>query len=95
MVQLLSLIFRSAQDLGLPVSVCGELAGDRRFTRLLLALGLRELSMQPRNLLEVKQVVIETDIGRARKALQEWMDAPAAGRDASLAHHLDRSQMEL
>jgi phosphotransferase system enzyme I (PtsI) len=77
-VQLLRHIFRSARELGVPVSVCGELAGERRYTRLLLALGLREFSMRPRNLLEVKQVIIETDIEKARRALDEWLERSGA-----------------
>ncbi len=56
-MQLLLLICRATEKLDIPVFVCGELASDRRFTRLLLALGLTEFSMQPRNLLEVKQVI--------------------------------------
>jgi phosphotransferase system enzyme I (PtsI) len=42
---------------GIPVSMCGEMAGDTRYTRLLLGLGLREFSMHPANLLEVKQII--------------------------------------
>ncbi|NND44788.1 MAG: phosphoenolpyruvate--protein phosphotransferase [Xanthomonadales bacterium] len=88
-VHLLLHIFRSAAALEIPVAVCGELAGDRRFTRLLLALGLTEFSMQPRSLLEVKQVITETDVAVARDSLQAWLD----GHDeTSLLHHLDRAQ---
>ena len=42
--------------------MCGEMAGDPRFTRLLLGLGLREFSMQSVNLLEVKQIVNSSDV---------------------------------
>jgi phosphotransferase system enzyme I (PtsI) len=45
------------------VSMCGEMAGDPRYTRVLLGLGLRELSMQPGSLLEVKDVIRGCDIG--------------------------------
>ncbi len=47
----------------LPVSVCGEMAGDPRFTRLLLGMGLRIFSMQPMQLLGVKQEVLRADVG--------------------------------
>ncbi|MFT5140659.1 MAG: phosphotransferase system enzyme I (PtsI) [Lysobacterales bacterium] len=94
-VQLLLLIFRSAENLDIPISVCGELAGDRRFTRLLLALGLTEFSMQPRNLLEVKQVIRETDIAQAKSSLREWLDGPVRGEEASLTHFLDMAQAQI
>lgn len=42
------------------VSMCGEMAGDPRYTRLLLAMGLENFSMHPNALLEVKQVINET-----------------------------------
>ena len=41
----------------IPVAMCGEMAGDPRYTRLLLGLGLSEFSMHPATLLEVKRVV--------------------------------------
>jgi phosphotransferase system enzyme I (PtsI) len=51
--------------------MCGEMAGDQRYTRLLLGLGLREFSMQPSALLEVKEIVRASDIG--------WLKTTAAG----------------
>ncbi len=60
-----------------PVSMCGEMAGEPRFTRLLLGLGLRELSMQPGSLLEVKEIVRESRINELEEAaalLLERMD---------------------
>lgn len=50
-------VVRLAQRRGLPVAVCGEIAGDARFAPLLLALGLRELSLHPSTLLEVRRAV--------------------------------------
>jgi phosphoenolpyruvate-protein phosphotransferase (PTS system enzyme I) len=47
---------------GVPVSVCGEMAGDTRMTRLLLGMGLREFSMHPTQILSVKQEILNTDL---------------------------------
>ena len=93
-VQLLRYIFRTAEESGIPLAVCGEMAGDRRYTRLLLALGLREFSMQPRSLLEVKQVILDTDTGKARAALQEWCKLGSTGAGMSLVNFLDSAQIE-
>jgi phosphotransferase system enzyme I (PtsI) len=60
-VSLLAQVFDAANRAGRPVTLCGEMAGDARYTRLLLALGLRRFSMHPTSLLEVKEVVRETD----------------------------------
>lgn len=58
---------------GIPVAMCGEMAGDARYTRLLLALGLRNFSVHPASLLEVKQIILESETGNldemARRAL--------------------------
>ncbi|MBT8447030.1 MAG: phosphoenolpyruvate--protein phosphotransferase, partial [Gammaproteobacteria bacterium] len=62
---------------GVSVSMCGEMAGDPRMTRLLLGLGLREFSVHPAVLLELKRIINGTDISavaaRAR-ALLEVLD---------------------
>jgi phosphotransferase system enzyme I (PtsI) len=44
-----------------PVAICGEMAGDAKLTRLLIGMGLRQFSMHPAQLLEVKQQVVMAD----------------------------------
>ena len=94
-VRILRYIFTEADQANIPVAVCGEVAGDRRYTRLLLALGLREFSMHPARLLEVKQVITETHIPRARAALTHWLSEPAAPGETALLKILDASQQAL
>lgn len=91
-VRLLRHIFRAAETSRIPVTVCGEVAGERRYTRLLLALGLREFSMHPSRLLEVKQVITKTHISRATAALTKWLDSTEIKPDISLLRLLNQSQ---
>lgn len=52
-----------------PVSLCGEMAGDPRFTRILIGLGLREFSMHSAEILRVKREVLDCDaLAMARPA---------------------------
>ena len=44
------------------------MAGDAQLTRLLLGLGLRNFSMHPAHLLAIKQRVLTTDVGHARRS---------------------------
>ena len=53
---------RQANAAGVPVTVCGEMAGDVDMTRLLLGFGLRQFSMHPANLLSVKQRVVISNL---------------------------------
>ena len=70
-----------------PVSVCGEMAGDPRLTRLLLGLGLTSFSMHPAHILAVKQQVMRSHIGElgpiARRLLR-------AGRPDRILELLER-----
>lgn len=61
-LKLIAHTIRAATRAGKPVAVCGEMAGDVRFTRLLLGVGLRRFSMHPANLLAVKQIVRNTNL---------------------------------
>ncbi|MBK9018555.1 MAG: phosphoenolpyruvate--protein phosphotransferase [Sulfuritalea sp.] len=60
-LKLISQTIQGAQRVGMPVAVCGEMAGDPKLTKLLLGMGLREFSMHPAQLLEVKQQVMMSD----------------------------------
>ena len=59
---LLAHVIGSANKAGKAVSVCGEMAGDLAYTRLLLGLGLRQFSMNPSQLLGAKQRVLTTSL---------------------------------
>ena len=49
------------------VSLCGEMAGDIQFTRLLLGMGLKSFSMHPSAIPEVKEIILKTDIRSLEK----------------------------
>ncbi len=53
---------RAANKAGIPVAVCGEMAGEVAMTRLLLGMGLKQFSMHPAQLLEVKQRVLGSSL---------------------------------
>ena len=52
----------AGQKANIPISMCGEMAGEKEHTKLLLGLGLREFSMHPATLLEVKEIINKTNI---------------------------------
>jgi phosphotransferase system enzyme I (PtsI) len=88
-VQLIAQVIRSADRVGIPVSVCGETAGDIRFTRLLLGLGLRTFSMHPAQLLNVKQVILKTDLSTVAPLVTKILRADDADRLRDLVAQLD------
>ena len=67
-----------------PVSLCGEMAGDPRYTALLLGLGLRDLSMAPASIPRVKQRVRAMDVAAATQRARAIMDQHDDARIASL-----------
>ncbi|HAY45429.1 MAG TPA: phosphoenolpyruvate--protein phosphotransferase, partial [Gammaproteobacteria bacterium] len=76
-------IVKVSDKAGIPVSICGELAGNSRFTRLLLGLGLRIFSMDDAgSLLEIKNVAMQTDVAKARRRVNKMLRTsdPAALR---------------
>lgn len=62
-LRLIQTVLAAGREAGIPVAMCGEMAGDTHFTRLLLGLGLREFSMEPSQMLEVRQQILESRIG--------------------------------
>ena len=73
-LRLIHTTIKAGEKETIPVAMCGEMAGETKYTRLLLGLGLRVFSVHPATLLEVKQIVIDSNIGDlealAKKALK-------------------------
>jgi phosphotransferase system enzyme I (PtsI) len=78
-LRLVAMTIAAGRRAGLPVAVCGEMAGDPAVTRLLLGMGLRQFSMHPAQLLEIKQQVMRSDCSvlRPRVARLLRQDDPA------------------
>jgi phosphoenolpyruvate-protein phosphotransferase (PTS system enzyme I) len=74
-LHLIAFTLREAKRAGVPVSVCGEMAGDPQLTRLLLGMGLTEFSMHPSQLLVVKQEILRADLRALEKPVADVLAA--------------------
>jgi phosphotransferase system enzyme I (PtsI) len=69
-VRMLKSLVQTAKEKGVPISVCGEMAGDLRGVPLWIALGVTDLSMSPHSILQVKQRIRECDAAECRRLLE-------------------------
>ncbi|MCB0114466.1 MAG: phosphoenolpyruvate--protein phosphotransferase [Caldilineaceae bacterium] len=65
-LRLINMTCAAAENTGIPVGVCGEMAGDPSITPLLLGLGVKELSVATPSVALVKHAVRQTDMEHAR-----------------------------
>ena len=84
-LRLLAHVIGAGERHGVPVAVCGEIAGDARLAPLLLALGLKEFSLHPSNLLELRRAIRDCNLhdlraradtllqSRDRNAIERWL----------------------
>ncbi|WP_369161671.1 phosphoenolpyruvate--protein phosphotransferase [Candidatus Thiodiazotropha sp. LNASS1] len=72
----------AANRAGIPVSMCGEMAGEPRYARLLIGMGLRELSMQPSALLEARELVRQSSLSTLQQRTAEFFRQLEASGDS-------------
>ena len=70
-LKLINLTLQAGRRAKIPVAMCGEMAGDPRYTRLLLGMGLEEFSAHPSNLLEIKQIINKSKVSELEKATKK------------------------
>lgn len=88
-LKLVDLTLRAGRHAKIPVAMCGEMAGDPRYTRLLLGLGLQEFSTHPSNLLEIKQIVNRSRISELEKPARRILNTTLPTRITSLVDSLN------
>ena len=86
---LISSVIRQANAAGKPVTVCGEMAGDVKLTRLLLGFGLRHFSMHPANLLTVKQRVLMSNMAEIEPLAAKLLKAEDADKQLAYLERLN------
>ena len=76
-------VIRAGKKAKIPVSLCGEMAGNVKYTRLLLGLGLKNFSMDPNYLLDVKERILAADTTKFRYLVSRIINAdnPTQARD--------------
>lgn len=89
-LRLLRHVIRTGAEHDIPVAMCGEIAGDAALAPILLALGLREFSLHPATLLEVRKAIRDVDFGdlqartdkllqaRDRAGIERWLKSAVA-----------------
>jgi len=70
---------------GTEVSICGEMAGSPMYCELLIGLGLRQLSMAPKDVPEIKKIVRSTSVKRCESIARKVMRFDA---DRQVLHYL-------
>ena len=76
---MIQLVVEAGRRQRVPVALCGEMAASPECVPLLLGLGLRELSMSPRNIPLTKEVVRTVDVGDAEELARRCVAASTAG----------------
>ena len=78
-LRLIAMVVAAAERQGLEVSVCGTMGGEPLYTMLLLGLGVRQLSMPPHQLPEVKRVIRGVQMERTQALAHEALRQETAG----------------
>ncbi|MCK5778942.1 MAG: phosphoenolpyruvate--protein phosphotransferase [Rhodospirillales bacterium] len=83
-LRLIQFTTQAALRARIPISICGEIAGDPRYTALLVGLGLNDLSMTAGNIPLVKKRIRDMDALAASQRALQIMEQSDAGRIAMM-----------
>ena len=72
-LKLIQMTIDAGKKAGIPVSMCGEMASDTLYTRLLLGMGLEYFSVQANALLEVKHIIVHSTLKNLQDEAKEIM----------------------
>ncbi len=89
-LKLINLTLQAGRRADIPVAMCGEMAGDPRYTRLLLGLGLQEFSAHPSNLLEIKQIINKSKISDLEKQTKKILSTTVPSKIAPMVDALNQ-----
>ncbi len=93
-LRLIKMTIDAGERAGIPVAMCGEMAGDPRYTRLLLGMGLGEFSMHHTSLQEVKNVINSSNIESLRPVVNELVYNTRPGEIRSSVESLNNEAGE-
>jgi phosphotransferase system enzyme I (PtsI) len=83
-LRLIKMVIDAGQAHNIPVSMCGEMAGDPRYTRLLLGMGLTDFSVHPAGLLDIKEVIHQCQTARFKPVVSDIIASDEPNRISEL-----------
>lgn len=87
-LRLIKNIIEAAHKKNKPVSICGEMAADTSFTKILIGLGIDELSVPPLSVLKIKKVIRSINYSDAKNLVEEIFNT----EDFENIYHIIKSQ---
>lgn len=91
-LRLIKQVIDAGRKVNIPVSLCGEMAGNTAFTRLLLGLGLKQYSMDANYLLDVKERILNTDTNKVKYQLNKILSTADASQARDRLTKLNQTQ---
>ena len=89
-LQLIKITIDAGKEANVPVSMCGEMASDPRYTRLLLGMGLDYFSIQANAILEIKHIINNTNLHKLRTKVKEILRCHDLHKIESLVESLNQ-----
>lgn len=83
-LDLIKIVIDAGSKNNIPVSLCGEMAGDSNYTRLLLGLGLKSFSMHPSAIPEIKNIILNSDISKLKKISKDIINCDSVTKKNKL-----------
>ena len=87
-LRLIKMTIDAGAKAGVPVAMCGEMAGESKYTKLLLGLGLRNFSMEPDSILEIKKIIRNTDVSSLSDSIHKVMSCSNSNELRTLVEKL-------
>ena len=87
-LRLIHFTIKAGREAGAPVAMCGEMASNPSLTRLLLGLGLREFSVSPTVLLEIKQIIRLSSMERLKERCKKILMCSDSGEVSDMVARL-------
>ncbi|MEY3784789.1 MAG: Phosphoenolpyruvate-protein phosphotransferase [Pseudomonadota bacterium] len=90
-LKLIALTIKSAHKYKKSIAICGEMAGEPKLTKLLIAMGVEQLSMHPSHILSVKQQVLNSSIKNMKSSVLKLLNLNEVDKIETLLKKINQS----
>ena len=90
-LKLIALTIKSAHKYKKSIAVCGEMAGEPKLTKLLISMGVEQLSMHPSHILSVKEQVLNSSIKNIKTSVLRLLNLNEVDKIETLLKKINQS----